>query len=494
MSIDLNDIEVATRENRLGSITGYSGTVIDLVAKASDCSLSNKIRCFSQASSCNSGCAQNYLIEIQDALIVNHAPVGCSADEIASNNLNKWSEKARGWAGWQPRNIAFFNTNMTKEDTVFGATGKLKETIREAYLRYKPNAIFVTTSCVNGIIGEDIKSALDDLKDEIPVPLAPVSCEGFKTRVWASGFDAAFHSILTSIVKPPRFKTNKVNIFNFHASARVEITEILARLDLAPVFMVAQCTIEELSRMSEAVATLAICGSLSTYIENALQEVYGVPIVKGLHPQGISGVQGWLRGLGKIVGKEAEVEAYLQEMEEKHRPEIQEIRAKLQGRTAVLGMGPGFAHDYVRVLSNELGMKVLSATAWHFDQKYDDGNIPDATRFLHENQIESDTQISVGDLQGFEIMNILNTLKPDIYLSRHGGTAGWAVKLGIASIMITDEYDVFGYLGTIKLGYRILDALTNRSVERNLAKRLELPYTDWWLEQNSFKALGEELE
>jgi hypothetical protein len=30
-------------------------------------------------------------------------------------------------------------------------------------------------------------------RDEIPIPVAPVFCEGFKTKIWASGFDAAYH-------------------------------------------------------------------------------------------------------------------------------------------------------------------------------------------------------------------------------------------------------------------------------------------------------------
>ncbi|BBB89534.1 MAG TPA: nitrogenase component 1 [Methylomusa anaerophila] len=492
MAIHNLENEVAIREQRLGAITGYKGTINDLVSKASTCAQKNSSRCFTQASSCNSGCAQNYLCEIVDAVIVNHAPVGCAADQIGSNTLNKWSEKARGWDGWQPRNIGFFNTNMTKEDTVFGATEKLKATVREAYRRHNPNAIFVTTSCVSGIIGEDIKSALDELKEEIPIPLAPVYCEGFKTKVWASGFDAAFHAILTSIVKPPRAKTNKVNIFNFHARARVEIAEIFARLGLEPVFMVAQCTVEQLSRMSEAAASMAICGTLSTYIENALEELYGVPSVKGLHPQGIAGIQGWLRGLGKVVGKEDEVEVFLAEQQKKYQPALTDLRKKLKGRRAVIGMGPGFAHDYVRVLTQELGMEVVWATSWHFDQKFDNGNAPDSARHLSEDG--SDVPISVCDLQAFEMMNILNKFRPDIYLSRHGGTAGWAAKMGVASIMITDEYDVFGYRGTVNFGYKMLDALTNRSRERNIAKWMKLPYTDWWLKQNSFQFLAQEAE
>ena len=489
MSTKLLSEEIPIREQRLGSITGFKGTVRELIAAQPSCPLRNSDRCFSQASSCMSASVQSYLSEINDAIIVNHAPVGCAVDSVGDNALVKWSEKARGWKDWTPRNIGFFSTNMSMEDTVFGATEKLKETIREAYRRYQPKAIFITASCVTAIIGEDIQSALDELKKEIPIPLAPVYCEGFKTRIWATGRDMGFHAILTNIVKPPRFKTNKVNMFNFHASARVEITEMFARLGLEPVFLVAQTSVEEISRISEAVASVSVCGTLSTYVEDTLEKLYGVPAVKGLHPTGIAGLESWLRGLAKVVGKEEEAELVLQEQREKYGPALEKLREKLKGRTVILGMGPGFAHDYVRTFK-ELGMEVLWATAWHYDQNFDDGSYPDATLKLIEDKI--DVPISVCDLQSFEMLNLVNKLRPDIYVARHGGTSGWVAKMGIPSIMVTDEYFSFGYKGTVNFGNTILDKLANRSRERNIAKWMKLPYTDWWLKQNSFEFLQQE--
>lgn len=485
MAITRQEIEVATREQRLGSITGYQGTIGELVSRANGCSLQGRERCFSQASWCSSACAQYYLAGIVDTVIVNHAPGGCASDAISYNTQVQLTHQARGW---KKTNVRSFSTNMTKEDTVFGATEKLQETIREAYRRYKPKAIFITTSCVSGIIGEDIQSALDDLKEEIPIPLAPVFCEGFKSKVWASGFDAAFHAILLNIVKPPRKKTNKVNLINFRGSARQEITDILTRLDLEPVFFVSQSTVEELAEMSEAVATIGICSTLSTYIGNALEQQYGVPYVKSLHPQGIAGFESWLRGLGEVTGKQAEVEAYIAEQREKALSKLAALKEKLRGHTAVVGMGPGFAHDYVRVLQ-ELEVKVVWATAWHFDPQMDDGSCPLATQQLAGST--ADLPVSVSDQQMFELINLLQRLQPDFYISRHPGTAVWAVKLGISSVMAGDEYTVFGYRGLLEFGYTLLDALTNRSRERVLAKKLKLPYTGWWLQQDTFSFLKE---
>jgi nitrogenase molybdenum-iron protein alpha chain len=55
--------------------------------------------------------------------------------------------------------------------------------------------------------------------------------------------------------------------------------------------------------------------------------------------------------------------------------------------------------------------------------------------------------------------------------------------------MISDEYSAFGYQGTLDFGERIIDALTNNSLAKNLAQRIKLPYTDWWFEQDPFTFL-----
>ena len=94
-------------------------------------------------------------------------------------------------------------------------------------------------------------------------------------------------------------------------------------------------------------------------------------------------------------------------------------------------------------------------------------------------------EVSVADQQNFEILNILNRYKPDLYIARHPGTTVWAIKQGVPSIFMADEYMSFGYKRTLSFAHNILDRITNRSFEKNLSSRIELPYTDWWYRQDS---------
>lgn len=480
MSVNLNSNESEARENRLGSITGYNGTLRDLNHKAGCGGLSDKGRCFSQASLCNAACALSQLSFIIDAAIVHHAPSGCAVTAMQVSNSK---DQLAGKLNLDNSRSCYVCTDMNESDTVFGATENLRDVVRETFIRYKPSAVFIGASCVSGVIGEDLESTALELEEELGIPVAPVHCEGFRTKIWASGFDAAFHAILTKIVKPPEKRNNIINVINFFGSARKEITRIFAELDAEPLFLISNTSVEQLSKLSESLATVSTCGTLGTYMGNGLMEKYGVPYVKSLQPHGIAGFESWLGSLGKAIGKEAEIENFLKKEKEQYLPRIEEIKNKLKGLRAVIGMGPGFNFNTTRALQ-ELGIEIVFSAAWHFDKQYDDGNAPDAFKYLVDNS-PNNYNLSVSDLQNHELINILNTVKPDIFFSRHTGSTVWAMKLGIPALCVFDEYAIFGYKGLLNFAYSIYDVVTNRSYTENLSKRVKLPYTDWWFKQNS---------
>ncbi|MGA2448570.1 MAG: nitrogenase component 1 [Polyangiaceae bacterium] len=478
MTMNLRAKESAPRERRLSSITNYCGSLRNLHGHACQGTLDNKERCFSQASLCNAACALGTLSLIIDAAVVHHGPSGCAVTAMQVCNAKN---QLAGKLHLDNSHSGYVCTDMNEADTVFGATDNLRDVIRETHRRYQPKAIFVGASCVSGVIGEDMESVATETQEELGIPVAPVHCEGFRTKVWASGFDAAFHAILTHVVKPPRTRTNVVNVINFFGSARREITGLFAKLGVVPQFLISNSSVDQLSRLSESAATVSTCGTLGTYLGNGLEQAYGVPYVKLLHPCGMVGFDSWLRGLGAVLGKEAEVEALLEEERSKYLPKIQQVTERLKGLRAVLAMGPGFNFNTARALQ-ELGITIVHSSAWHFDKQYDDGAMPAPFQYLVDHS-PNDFPLSVSDLQNYELINILRASKPDIFFSRHTGSTVWAMKLGIPALCVCDEYAIFGYRGLLSFAHSILDVVTNRSLTDTLAQRVRLPYTEWWLNQ-----------
>lgn len=483
-SINIKSPEVQIREVRLGSITGYEGSAGELVKCARTGKLQDSTRSFSQCMGCSSGNAFCQLSMIKDAAIINHAPVGCSGDFFSFNFVYRVGQMERDLPTAMGR---YFNTNIEEKDTIFGATAKLRETVKEVYERVRPNAIFITTSCASAIIGDDVEFVANDMTEELGIPVVGCYCEGFKSKIWTTGFDSAYHSIVRKIVKPPRKKTNKVNIINFWGSRIFD--DILKPLGYEANYVVPFSTVADLEYISEAAATIQICPTLGTYIGAALEKVYGVPEIKAPPAYGIPGTDAWLGELGRVLSREAEIEEYIKKEHARVLPLLEEYRKKLQGKTAYLTAGAAHGHALIALL-RELGFQVQGAAIFHHDPIYDNDDLT-SDALAHDVNTYGDVHnYNVCNKQAYELVNILNRVRPDIMIARHGGMTLWGAKLGVPTLLIGDEQFGFGYQGVLNYAERILETLDNKEFVTNLAKHSSMPYTKWWLEQDPFSFLG----
>jgi nitrogenase molybdenum-iron protein alpha chain len=242
--VNLANSNIQTREQRLGSIIAYEGTAADLGQRSREGRLHDRTRSFTQVSSCASDCSICLLSLIQDAAVVNHAPLGCAADFSMFNLTNRYGQFKRGIT---PANAHLVSSNLTETDTIFGGIAKLEQAVRDARERFNPKAIFVTASCASAITGEDIDAASDALEIELGIPVVAVHCEGFRSKVWTTGFDVAYHAILRKIVKPPQTKHPEiVNIITFWGDD--VFTELFSRLGLVANLIVPFANIERINR------------------------------------------------------------------------------------------------------------------------------------------------------------------------------------------------------------------------------------------------------
>ena len=103
--------------------------------------------------------------------------------------------------------LHWMTTNINEKDVVYGASDKLKYAIEEAAHRYSPKAIFILTPCATGIIGEDVEGAVNEVQPYIKARIVPVHCEGVRSRLAQTGYDAFWHGVLKYLVKKTGEKT-----------------------------------------------------------------------------------------------------------------------------------------------------------------------------------------------------------------------------------------------------------------------------------------------
>jgi nitrogenase molybdenum-iron protein alpha chain len=369
---------------------------------------------------------------------------------------------------------------MLEKDTVYGGAEKLRHAIREAERRYHPKAIFVLSSCAAGIIGEDLESISEEMEEELGYPVIPIPCEGFKSTVWASGFDMGYHAMLWKLVKPPRKKQEDlINVFSFAQSDG--FSPLLKPLGLRANYLVDDRTVEDIAYMSEAACSVQMCTSLSMYISHVLEEKYGVPDIKVPSPYGIEWTDRWVREVAAITGRQDKAEAFIASEHERIAPEIERLKEALQGKTIYVWGGDAWAINIANIVRN-FGMKLIGINLNHHDVRMDTGT--DTLLLDHFIADHGDvSNISVCNKQPFIVHKILRQIKPDVIILRHGGNPVACAKMGIPTLFEGDVNYGVGYEGTLHLGRRLQTVLKKKRFFENVGKHVKQPYTEWWLKE-----------
>lgn len=482
MAVNLNISEAESRERRLGSITGYNGSLKDLTSRGCDGCLKNKKRCFTTVSRCSHASALGQLAGLEGALVVDHGPSGCSAGQI----LNRANKLKNGSSTGVPEHKCMVvSTNLKESDTVFGALDKLRATIRDAYDRYHPRELFVTTSCVSGIIGEDVFSVVQEMQEELDIPVGYASSEGIKSKVWASGFDSYCHAVARSLLVPPKEKANTINYIAFTKIGKDKIEPFFKRLGLDVVYLTARSTLEDFQKASQSIATFGQCGAQSSYLAGALEQQFGIKYFQTHLPYGGIGFERFYTDLAKYLGKEEIAKQVISEEKEKYKDRIDAIKHELSGKRAFIALGASFAFEYARILG-EFGVEVIHAVGYHYDPKLDNESDETVAAASDAYEFDSDIEASINDAQQMETFLIVREKKPDFIISRAHGASPWAVSIGIPAIEASIGIRAMGYQGLVDFGERVVLELRNKNFVEKVGKRFKSPFSKTYDELKPF--------
>lgn len=437
-------------------------------------------RSFAQGLQCQQINSMAALMSLEDSVFISHSPQGCVGCAIMAVDMYRVGQIHRGEK--LIKNPRLFVTNLDQKSVVFGGESKLREAIEKAIKRYNPKLAFVYTSCASGIIGDDIDAILGDLQNEYPdTILVPIHCEGFKSKICASGFDAAFIAINKYILKNEK-KPKQQGLINLFAPTtvsyadQIEMERMLQLIGAKVNYIPFYSSLEKIKSIPEAEASTSICKVFGDEFMKTLWEEYDIPYSHTVMPIGIRNTDKWYRGIAKVIGKEKEVEDIIAREHERIEPLVKKLRDRLQGKRVFIcgGTGRSFA---AAALIDDFGMELVGLETPTYD---DDAQVD----IEYLNGIHKDYVVDIANMQPFEQVNLVNKLKPDAFI----GVPEWAAKLGIPTTHVLDgKRPTMGYDGLLFLGNKIADQLENPGFNKKLAKHSKLPYKASWYEENAFK-------
>src|ERR1039458_5707499 len=105
------------------------------------------------------------LYPIADALHVVHGPIGCA--------VYNWDIRGALSSGPQLHRNSF-STDLQEMDVIYGGEKKLEAALLELIAHHSPKAAFVYSTCIVGLIGDDVGAVCKRVSEKTGIPVLGV--------------------------------------------------------------------------------------------------------------------------------------------------------------------------------------------------------------------------------------------------------------------------------------------------------------------------------
>lgn len=218
--------------------------------------------------------ARVVLNPITDAYHIVHGPIGCAS--------YTWDIRGSLSSGEEIYRNSF-STDLQEMDVVFGGEKKLSAAIEEVITTFDAKLIFVYSTCIVGVIGDDTEAVCKKLADQYKVHVIPVKSPGFSGNK-ATGYRMACNAIMQLLRQyPAKKKVKGINLLgDFNLAGEIWIIKnYLKEIGIQVVStFTGDANYENLIKAPEASLNIVQCAGSSTYLAKQMEEEMGIPFIK----------------------------------------------------------------------------------------------------------------------------------------------------------------------------------------------------------------------
>ena len=310
------------------------------------------------------GCKGVVIGPSRDILSLVHGPIGCS--------FYAWLTRRNQTRTPTLEDQNFINyclsTDMQEENIVFGGEKKLRVAVKEAFDLFHPKAIAIFSTCPVGLIGDDVHAVAREMKEELGINVFGFSCEGYRGVSQSAGHHIANNGLFKHIIgnnetpHDDKFKVNLLGEYNIGGDGFV-LEDILSRCGIKQISTFSgNSTYDTMANSHTADLNIVMCHRSINYAAEMMEKRFGIPWMK----VNFIGAEASAKSLRRIAeyfeddGLKARVEEVIAEEMGAVEATRAIVKARCQGKTAMLFVGGSRAHHYQQLFT-EIGMKTIVA-------------------------------------------------------------------------------------------------------------------------------------
>ena len=296
------------------------------------------------------------LYPVTDALHIIHGPVGCAAYTWdIRGSLSSDRELHRN----------SYTTDLREKHIVFGGEDQLYSALIELIDELKPEAAFVYSTCIVGLIGDDVEAICRKVEKEKNIPVLPVQSEGFqgsKKDGYKIACDALAKLVGTRDNKEVSHKSiNILGDFNL-AGELWTLKDYYEKIGIEiNATITGDGRVNDICNAHKASLNVVQCSGSMIHLAKTMKEKYGIPFMKVSY-FGIEDMSDALYEVASFFKDDEMLEksrTLVREEIGKLLPMLEEYKPGLAGKKAAIYVGGAFkAISLVKAL-NLLGVETV---------------------------------------------------------------------------------------------------------------------------------------
>ena len=283
----------------------------------------------------------------QGVVVIFHSPKAC-AHVARTMDINAHYRTIADGNRENIGSVPLLASQLEEKDSIFGGVERLEACIAYAVQEYKPECLVIATSCVAGVIGDDVESVARRAEKLYKLPVLSLDCCGFLDGEYYQGYYGITELLVKRFLQPLPRTAGQVVLLGDNGGPwghyAQEVTRLLNAMGVKvlgqfPGYM----AFKDLPKVATAEAIIVLGGRGQTHvglskIAELLQEKLGIPYL-AKYPVGWDNTQKWLEDVGRLLGREQAAAKVLEEERQLFTKRLQAYLKVTRQKKTVLCIG-----------------------------------------------------------------------------------------------------------------------------------------------------------
>ncbi len=243
--------------------------------------------------------------------VIFHSPLGCvhvASDMDLGSQFRIMAEGSK-----ETENaIPLISSNIREKDTIFGGISRLKQCIDYVIHTYEPECLFIASSCVAGVIGDDVEQEAEEAEEKYGIPVICVPYVGFLGGEYSDGYFKTADIIVDRFFTKKKQIPGKVLLIGDQMGPSGQYAlEVKRILKLFGLFVEYQfpgyAPFDEWKNLTGAEWMVLLGGKGQSdklcNLANKIKNCYGVGILTEQYPIGWENTRSWIHEIGVRLNK-----------------------------------------------------------------------------------------------------------------------------------------------------------------------------------------------